>query len=103
MFKSMKFAINDHDVETITSNFGLKRYALDRLTSSESANDGWRRDLLGQAVDTPGFNDQPSDVNHGWNTRRTMTDESRIVHTRGVIPLEIFENKKIFPPSKFHL
>jgi hypothetical protein len=35
---------------------GIRAYLQSRLTYSKQANDTWRYDLLGQALDTPNFN-----------------------------------------------
>jgi len=52
-------------VENHVDTAGIRAYLQSRLTYSKQANDTWRYDLLGQALDTPGFNNSTDRENKG--------------------------------------
>jgi len=104
-FKTLRLRINEFQVQNIAETFALHTYLTCRLTYSKSANESWRYDTVGQALDTPGLNDVANNTNmacgivyalimvyirfQGWKHRQDMIAGSRPVTTIGELPIEV--------------
>lgn len=98
MWKSVELKINEEVVQQDNLSF-MRSYVMSRLSYGERSMATWRKDLMGQSIDTPAAGNVAGPQNKGWSTRQDMIAKGRTVVTRGELPFDVFSNGKCWPPG----